>query len=286
MKAKTNWFPGHVANARQRWEQRLARAHLLVWVLDARAPAVTFPPLVREGHLQKPVTLVLNKLDLAEEDVTRRWIEHFSAQGWQAVALDSRRRDQVKRLHRAMDATMERFGAGKRQRRLRVMVAGAPNTGKSTLINQIAGKRKSGTGAKPGVTRGEQWIQATERLQVLDTPGVVEPGHLDPGDAWRMLACGIVPLEATDPVAAACSLWSWFQERGRELTRELDLQEPITDCSNLLDEFARRRGYLEAGGVPDQEKAAAQLLRGFQEGRWGRLSLELPGEDDEDGQGA
>ncbi len=282
MRSGKSWFPGHMATAHRKWQENLAGAHLVLMVLDARIPASSMPLLLREGKQQKPVFLLLNKADLAEEKVTRAWIAHFRQQGWWTAAVDARQRHQVERLQSRWRQVVSKT-TGKPGRRIRVLVGGLPNTGKSTVINQMAGKRKAGTGAQPGVTRGQQWIQVNPDLQVLDTPGVLVPTRTSAHSAWRLLACGIMPREAGDVTEAACSLWQYICEQGRsvQLAERLGLELEPVDCESLLSALARRRGFLTAGGELEREKAAAHLLLGFQEGGWGAWSLELPGEDDE-----
>lgn len=254
---------------------------MVLLVLDARIPASSMPLWPGEDRLNKPVLLLLNKADLAEERVTRAWVAHLRQQGWDATAIDARQRQQVDRVPSRLRRVASR-PAGKPGRKLRVLVAGVPNTGKSTVVNQMAGKRKAGTGAQPGVTRGPQWVQVTPDIQVLDTPGVLEPAQTSDILFWRLLACGILPREAGDVVEAACGLWRHMseQDRSAQWAERWGIELDPGTCESVLEALARRRGFLTAGGGLDREKAAAHLLLGFQEGRWGRWSLEEPGKDD------
>lgn len=240
---RRSWYPGHIAKGRELIREALRYANLVLVVLDARAPLSTFPPW--EPPRGKEVWRILNKMDLAEEEATARWLSYF---GNNTLALNSKTGEGLERLlHR-----LRGFHGAK------VLVVGIPNVGKSSLVNRLLGRRKSQVGAVPGVTRGGIWFRA-EWGFLFDTPGILEPKLTDDNKlvlSW--LGC------IKDDV-----VWDSLVIPAERLIEKLSL--PLS-----LDEIALKRGFLKKGGEPDRERAASALLRDFREGRLGRWTLELP----------
>lgn len=257
---RRGWFPGHVAVTRRALREHLARVDGWIEVADARAPKSTRDPALREALRGRPCLVVLTRADLADSRVTAAWERSLGA-----VAVDAVRGTGVAELK---EAIRERV-VGRKGLLPRVMVVGMPNTGKSSLVNRLVGRRRAPTGDRPGITRGPQWVQA-EGFALLDLPGVVPP----PSGANPVLAAlGVVPLEHMDPVA----VWEVLASRG---------VGPPGPVEEVLAAHARAGGMLRKGGEPDLERAAVDLIRRWQEGRLGRVSLEAPEEGDAHADGA
>ncbi|MDI3298219.1 MAG: ribosome biogenesis GTPase YlqF [Bacillota bacterium] len=263
---------GHMARA-LRVARRLLRAvDAVVEVLDARAPRASRYPALARMVAGRPRLLVLAKEDLADPVVTRAWLEALAAAGERAVAVDLREGGGLARLRRELGALLaERQGL--RARRLpRVMVVGLPNTGKSTLLNRLAGRGAARTGARPGITRGEQWIRG-DGYELLDLPGVL-PAALGNRRVLGLLAvCELVGPEVVPEEEAARLLAEWLEAHAPALLEERYGWQP---GEPPLEAVARRRGALLPGGLPDLERAGRTLLADFRRGRLGRLSLEAP----------
>jgi len=269
-------YAGHMATAEAILRQMLPAVDVVWEVADARCPQAS-----RNRRLEglcggKPRLLVLASADLADPAQTARWLRHF---GETAVALDLRHSmqgdvDELWRRSRQAVAAAGRkpHGPG----RLRAMVVGMPNTGKSTLLNRVSGMRHLAVADRPGVTRGQQWLASADEGMLLDMPGVL-PMRLGPWPvAWRLWAVGILAVDALDAELACQELLPAIAARAPAAGASrygMALSEP-----EILVAIAQRRGLLATGGRPDVAAAAAVVRGEFAKGLLGRVSLEAPEE--------
>ena len=266
---RTVWYPGHMARGRRQLEALLGSLDLLLEVRDARAPRLTASPLLEEqGRLE--TWIVLTKADLAEEEVTRRWVDHFRRSGRTAWAVDAR-----KPLPAAFRKALQQRRPDFRE--LRLAVVGVPNVGKSLLLNRLIGKKSALVGGIPGVTRGVSWFRG-EGLLVVDSPGVLDPKS-DAG-AHRRLAW----LNATKgqvigtPQDLAMDCIAHLEEQGEwgRIASVWNLSRESQSPEERLEGVGRRLGRLLPGGVVDLDGAGRAFLEALGTGKLGRWSLEVP----------
>lgn len=271
----------HMGRARRTLRENLRAVDVVFEVVDARIPFTGRNPQLERLLGGKPRVFVLNKSDLAPEEEVSRWLAHLRRGGLKAVALDAHtdaRKGLVKNL---LDLAGEAAGAAPAGRALRAMVLGLPNVGKSTLINLLAGRASARTGAKPGVTRGKQWVRAGD-LELLDLPGILPP-HARSREALAKLAItGTVGPEMFPDREAAENLIPYLRAllpRQIEITYGLDTEEG--DPEEVLTKIGRRRGCVRTGGEIDIQRAAELLLKDYRQGKLGRAILDrLPPEGD------
>lgn len=280
------WYPGHMAKAKRLMEEDIQIVDMSLVVLDARIPFSSYNPDFNRILAKKPMIMVLNKQDLANAQLTRQWLDYFRAQGHGAVAINAQLGRGMQDLQRVIMQTAEPLyqaleARGRRRRPVRVMVAGSPNTGKSTLINALAPKAVSKTGNKPGVTRGKQWVRFGEQIELLDTPGVLWPRFEQRSVAFRLAATGAIAETVYDYYEVALELLEWLRQNGAtQLCARYKLQpENIKDCpiEKVLEQVGKARGLLAAGGVVRLEETARLLLAEFRNGKIGRFTLDIPG---------
>lgn len=268
------WYPGHMAKARRLLGEQLKVVDVVVELADARLPLSSRNPILKELSGAKSRLLLLNKVDLADEEWTARWLGVLQGE-MAALAVSAATGQGLRRIvpefERLASGQMNKLIAkGIRPRSIRVMVVGIPNIGKSSLINQLAGGAKAKTGNKPGVTRGNQWIRIHEKVELLDTPGLLWPKFEDPLVGLKLAATGAVKDEVYNQEELAEWLLDWlkthsvealasYQAKGAELT---------------LEGIGRTRGCLVQGGTVDRLKAAQQVLRDFRQGRLGHCTLD------------
>jgi ribosome biogenesis GTPase A len=271
-----------MARARRAVFENLKLVDVVIELVDARVPFSSRNPELKKVSDLKPVLLVMNKADLAENELTAKWGKSFFACGQPAVAVNSLHGHGIKKvpvLVRELAAAKMTalIAAGRRARAVRCMVVGIPNVGKSSFINRLAGQRAARTGSMPGVTRGRQWIRLKSDLELLDTPGVLWPRRDDREVGFKLAVTGAVKEESFDVTEAAGWLLQWLIGNYPEVL--LDRYKlPVLPCDmeKLLESIGARRGFYKPGGVVDLFKAAAVILKEFREGLIGRFTLDLP----------
>jgi len=281
-----------MAKARRQVEEKIRKVDVVLELLDARLPQSSRNPLIDQLVGSRPRIVLLMKSDLADDAVTAEWIRFFRGRDIEAIPIDAGNRRQIAEIPRFADRLLEQKKAalerkGIRFQRVRAMVLGIPNVGKSTLINRLAGRSAAKTGDRPGVTRGQQWIRVGNTMEILDTPGILWPKLEDPRVGLRLAASGAIREEILPIEEVSLFLLQYLRNRYPELLRERyrlnDL--PAAEGTDLLEEVARRRGCVGKGGAIDWEKAAEIVLRDFRAGRFGRVSLERPEDWLENGEG-
>ncbi|MBR6252239.1 MAG: ribosome biogenesis GTPase YlqF [Clostridia bacterium] len=279
-----NWYPGHMAKARREIGEAMSKVDLVFELVDARCPEASRNPILNELIGKKPRIIILNKADLADEKVNKMWIERFKKENQSAILADSVKGTGVKEIVKAayliMDEKLKKQEAkGMVGGNIKAMIVGIPNVGKSTLINKIAGKQTANTGNKPGVTKKNQWIRLDDRLQLLDTPGVLWPKLDDEVHARHLAYVEAIKDEVVEIEEIAVQL---ADELAQNYKKELYERFKIADDFSyempyeLLEEIGRKRGCLIKGGEIDYNKAANVLIDEFRSGKIGRLSLERP----------
>ena len=249
------WYPGHMTKARRMMEDSLHQVDALCEILDARIPNASRNPEIDSLAAGKPRLVVLNRADLADPALTKRWKQHYEDRGFAVLDCDARtgkgcgafapavRRQLAERL----DQWREKGQTG---RRLRVMVAGIPNVGKSTFINRVAGRKAAAAGDKPGVTRGKQWIAVDNSLELLDTPGILWPKFEDPAVGELLAVTNAIKAEVVDREALGARFLQRLCALYPDAVRERYKLEPDPDAApwELLERAARKRGISCASG--------------------------------------
>lgn len=277
------WFPGHMTRARRMMEENLGLVDAVCEILDARIPRASRNPEIDSLAAGKPRLVILNRVDLADPEITRLWRRWFEAQGMTIVETDAKSgkgiRDFVPAVRRLLADKLKEYEAkGQVGRPLRLMIVGIPNVGKSTLINRVAGRKAAIAGDRPGVTRGRQWIHIDAGLDLLDTPGILWP-KFDSQEVGEMLAItNAIKAEVLDRETLAANFILRLSDMYPQALRERYRIEPDPEKNGfeLLEEAARKRGFLISRGEADIERMANTLLNEYHEGKLGRLSLEKP----------
>ena len=276
------WFPGHMTKTIKEIKENLALADFVIELLDARIPYSSGNPELARILPDKKRITVLNKSDLAHPEATVRWIEHFKNRSITALAIDSLSGSGVRELMLKItergEMVREKWQKrGRKNKRIRVMIAGIPNVGKSSLINRIAGKASARTGDKPGVTRGRQWVKVAEGIDLLDTPGVLWPKFDEERVGVNLAITGAIKEEVLDREELALKLIErLFQLDPELLKRGYGIVQLEETPYRVLEQVGSARGCMVRGGRIDTLRTSIILLEDFRSGRLGRITLELP----------
>ena len=276
------WYPGHMTKAKRAMKEDMKLVDLVVELTDARIVSSGRNPDIDELAGGKARLIVLNKADLADEEITKKWIARYREKGIRAAALNAKlpsfRKQFAASAKEACREILERDRKrGMKNRTIRAMVVGIPNVGKSTFINSLAGKAAAKTGNKPGVTRGNQWIRMDEGLELLDTPGILWPKFEDQTVGRNLALTGSISDEILNRPELVLLLLKFLDAHYPDAVKERYGREDETLAgAALLEWIGARRGCLKKGGEIDYEKAAAVILDDFRSGKLGRISLETP----------
>lgn len=277
MQNNISWFPGHMAKARRLLADQLQRIDAVIELCDARLPLSSRNPDLDPLVGNKPRVLLLNKSDLANPTQTKAWQAYFQNQGLDCMAIEMGRKKQSI-LNAIVKLTEERVARSLKKgihRSARAMVLGVPNVGKSTLINYLAGRSAFKVQDRPGVTRAPQWIRASDKLELLDTPGLLWPKLDDPVAARRLAYIAAVRDEVVDVFHLALSLLDELMEiTPQGLMNRYKITDDSLRGQALLEEICRNRGFLIRGGEVDLDRGAVCVLDEFRDGRLGRITLE------------
>ncbi len=258
--------------------------------MDARIPMVSRNPDMDEIAGSKPRMIILNRIDLADPEQTRRWAAYFRAKGWAVLETDSQHGKGTERFASAVrevlaDKIAQWNEKGQTGRAVRVMVVGIPNVGKSTFINRILGRKSAKAADKPGVTRGSQWFRVGDGIDLLDTPGILWPKFDDERTGLLLASTGAVKDDILDVETLACKLFEILAVRAPEtiINRyKLTLPEPEEEIDflgyTLLEQAGKKRGFMMRGGEIDTERMARVFLDEYRGGVLGRITLETPEE--------
>ena len=278
------WYPGHMTKTRRQIEADLKQVDAVCEIVDARIPMSSRNPDIDAICGSKPRIIVLNRMDLADPAATRRWKEYFKSRGMAVIATDCKTRQGIADFTPAARAAcaekLQRDAARGMNRPLRVMVVGIPNVGKSTLINQISGRKGAKAENRPGVTRGKQWVTVDSGLQLLDTPGILWPKFEDPEVGMMLAYTGAVKEGVIDLEELACRLLELLLKYyPHVLAERYQVEaEPGTPGYELLEMAGRKRGYLLRGAEVHTERMAKVLMDEFRSGKLGKFTLEMPEE--------
>ena len=251
-KLNIQWFPGHMTKAQRMIEEHMKQVDAVCEILDARIPMASRNPDIDRLAGDKPRIVVLNRTDLADPKATARWHAAFQRQGM---------------------TVLEQVG-----RPMRVMVLGIPNVGKSTFINKVARRKAAAAGDRPGVTRGKQWITVDQGLELLDTPGILWP-RFDSQEVGELLAItGAIKAEVLDRETLAANFMLRLARFYPDAVEQRYKFRPDPACNGfeLLEQAAKKRGFLISGGEYDLERMAGVLLDEYRGGKLGRITLEMP----------
>ncbi|KUO75488.1 MAG: ribosome biogenesis GTPase YlqF [Clostridia bacterium BRH_c25] len=280
------WYPGHMVKAKRKIAEDLKLVDIVIELLDARIPMSSRNPEVDEIVGNKKRIIVLNKSDLADPAVNRKWVDYFNQENTKVILANSVSgtglKDVLAASKQLMKEKLDKLKSkGLLVKTVRALIIGIPNVGKSTFINKLAGRSVAQTGDRPGVTKAKQWIKVSPELELLDTPGILWPKFEDERVGMCLAFTGAIKDEILDVNELAQRLLevltSKFPNKLKARYKLEDIQ-PDMAPEELLKAIGRKRGCIIAGGEIDIQRASVMLLDEFRGGKIGNITLETPEE--------
>nr|WP_302596192.1 ribosome biogenesis GTPase YlqF [uncultured Cellulosilyticum sp.] len=275
------WYPGHMTKTKRLIEENIKLVDIVIELLDARAPYSTKNPDIDKLAGNKMRIIILNKADLADENVTKAWIDWYSAHNVKVVPIIATSGKGIKEVVKiAEDLLKEKIerdkARGRIYRPIRAMIVGIPNVGKSTFINALVGKSSTKTGDKPGVTRGKQWVKIRKGFELLDMPGILWPKFEDQTVAQHLAFIGSINDNILDNRQLAINLLELgLKEFKGKLEARYKVELP-DDGYEAFKAIGTKRGLIVAGGALDELRIAQMILDEFRGGKWGHITVEHP----------
>ena len=287
-----NWYPGHMAKTRRQITEDLKLIDIVIELLDSRIPISSQNPDIAQITKGKKKIIVLNKSDLADEKQNKLWVRYFEDKGIPAVLTDSNSgkgiEQCIRKLENIMDIDLQaQAEKGRIGRKIRAMILGIPNVGKSSFINRITKRTTAGVGNKPGVTKQKQWIRINEKVELLDTPGVLWPKFESEKVALNLAFTGTIKEDILQRTEIAYELVKFLIENyKKELCDRYKLEESYIEkilnqeqdenvnIYEIMQEIGRKRGCIISGGNIDDEKTSRIILEEFKNGKLGKITLE------------
>ncbi|WP_295771355.1 ribosome biogenesis GTPase YlqF [uncultured Holdemania sp.] len=276
------WFPGHMTKARREMQENLKLVDLVIELRDCRIPLSSKNPMLDEIIQTKPRLIVLSKKDKGEADITQQWIEKLKDDTTLVIAADLLHDSFVPKLTQACKEVMKEkiermIRRGIRPRAIRAMVVGVPNVGKSTMINQLAGKKIAQTADRPGVTRSLQWVKLNKDVELLDTPGVLWPKFEDPTVGFHLALTGAIRDEILPKEEVVVYALKWLSaNEPQRLKERYALENLAADPYALLTQIAVARKHLNKQGEADLTRTIDMVINEIRNDKLGPISWERP----------
>lgn len=282
MAQQIHWFPGHMNKALNEVENKVKLVDVIIELLDARAPISSINENLEKLIQNKKKIIVLTKIDLADPEATKTWVEELKKKYDIILTLDLKNNSAESILSKAVislgkDKWAKEMAKGMKPQPIRTMIIGIPNVGKSSLINRLAKRKAAGVQNKPGYTRGEQWIKVNKDFLLLDTPGILPMSYENQKKAANLALIGAIREDILPNEQLGELLLAYFRNQYPSALFERFAIETIEDRFKVLNQIAEKRKLVDSVGQNDLIRAEALLLKEFKDGLLGRITLEKYG---------
>ena len=268
-----SWFPGHMNITIEMLKTKLKIFDIVFELIDARIPVSSKDPEIDNIIGEKPRLILLNKTDLSSNNGNRKWIEYLNEKYKKAIAISAIDKGNVKKVNNAINQTISNYKSP-----IKAMIIGMPNVGKSTLINNLSGRKGTKTGNKPGITKNVQWIKIKNKFMLLDTPGLLYPSSGDQIKSENLSYIGAIKDEILDVVSIALNLLRiLISVVPYRLEKRYKINLKNDSPLEVLTEIAIKRGCFTKNSEADYTRAANIVLKEFRKGIIGKVTLEYPG---------
>ena len=266
------WFPGHMKESMELLKNSISKANIILEIVDARLPFSSSNPNIKKICKNILKIKILNKNDIADPDITKAWLKYFKGNNEKALAITGQNPKEVKRTIEYCQRIIKKNKAQK----TKIMVIGIPNTGKSTIINSIVGKKAAKTGNVPAITRHNQRM-ATKDMDIYDTPGILWPVLEPKLRADILAASGAIASTAMDYNDTGAFTLDFLIKNYPDFLQARYKFDTISwNRTSIIEEIGKKRGCLKKGGKIDIQRAYKILINEVRQGKLGQISFEKP----------
>ena len=282
MAQQIHWFPGHMNKALNEVENKVKLVDVIIELLDARAPISSINENLEKLIQNKKKIIVLTKIDLADPEATKKWVEELKKKYDCILTLDLKNNSAEAILSKAVialgkDKWAKEMAKGMKPQPIRTMIVGIPNVGKSSLINRLAKRKAAGVQNKPGYTRGEQWIKVNKDFLLLDTPGILPMSYENQKKAANLALIGAIREDILPNEELGERLLEYLRNQYPSALSDRFGISVIEDRIEVLNQIAEKRKLVDSVGQNDLIRAEALLLKEFKDGLLGKITLEKYG---------
>ena len=277
-KSVINWYPGHMAKTKREIQERLNLIDVVFEVIDARIPYSSKNREIDSMMMNKPRILVMTKTDLCDRDVTLQWKKYYEDMGYHVVMVDllhDKNLNGILDLTKSysMDMNQKRREKGLKARKLRILIVGIPNVGKSTLINRLVGKKATNVGNKPGITKSLEWIRINDSMELLDTPGILWPKLEQEKVALNLASMTAIKEEILNKESVASYIVRMLLDYYRDSLEKRYSIGNVNDIVEIFDLIGKKNGAIRNGEV-DYDKVYTTIIKDLREGLLGRVTFD------------
>ena len=280
-KTNINFFPGHMNKARKEIEEKIKLIDIVYEVVDARMPSSSRIKDIDDLIKNKPKIMIMTKRDLCDLDKTNKWISYYESLGYKVFLTDLVNDKNVNKLFTLTDEVLndlnaKRLEKGMEIRKYRALIMGVPNVGKSTLINKITGRKAVNVGNKPGVTKDISWIRINDKLDLMDTPGILWPKIDDQKQAYTLACFSSIKDEILPIDEVACYILKYMFDNYRDFlfNRYGSFSLDEEDYTEAYEYIGRKRGCLVRGNEVDYNKVSNIIIKDLRDGYLGKVTFD------------
>lgn len=277
-KTNINWYPGHMAKTKREIKEKLDLIDMVFEVVDSRIPYSSKNKDIDELVKGKPRVLIMTKKDLCDIEKTNKWVEYYENKGYLVITVDLINNSNIQIIFDKISPIIneinnKRIKKGLKPRRARVLVVGVPNAGKSTLINRLVGKKSTNVGNRPGVTKNLEWIRINDKLELLDTPGILWPKLDDEEVAHNLASMTAIKEEVLDSEDIAIYIINkMLKDYKDNLITRYNITE-TEDIVAILDQIGKKIGAFRGGEI-DYDRVYLKVIKDLQDGYLGRVTFD------------
>ena len=270
-KTSINWYPGHMQKTKRLIAENINLIDVVYEVIDARMPYSSKIVDIDKYIKNKPKILIMTKIDLCDLSITNKWVNYYEKKGYKVIKVNLNTKENVKEIISATEIIKDnindlRIKKGMKPRKIRALIVGIPNVGKSTLLNALVGKKVVSVGNKPGVTKNLDWIRINANIELLDSPGILWPKFTDEKVAFNLASLTAIKEEVLPLDKVAIYILETLKKYYKEILEERYNVDSTRNTLELLETIGQRRGCLLKGGIVDYDKVYTLIINDIKNG--------------------